>query len=192
MTVTRAQVRFFTALVLSALAFSVLAAEPAWADITTPPSGSTLATATPTVGGTGTPGAMIDVVAQNLVDLTEPAGCTATVTVYGTWTCVLGPVLPPGRYRFTAADVTAFGVPVTQVSDVTVDLQTLARTPAGDPLPYLHIGVALILCGVALVLAMVPPRLRPAPFRGAVLRPTPVRPPGARRKVSRSGGPDRI
>jgi hypothetical protein len=147
-----------TALTLAAaVAISVLVAEPAWAGITNPPAGSTVS-ATPTVGGTGSVGHLMDVVAHNLISGSEPGGCTANVGSDGRWSCVVGPVLPPGRYRFVATDVSLPGSPITEVTDVAVDPRALALTPGGDPLPYLLIGVALLLCGAMLMLSVQPVR----------------------------------
>lgn len=141
----------------AAVAVSLLIADPAWAGIAVPPSGSTVSDS-PTAGGVGTPGHLMDVVAHNLISGSAPGGCTANVGADGRWSCVVGPLLPPGRYRFVATDVSVPGSPVSEVTNVAVDPRALARTPAGDPVPYVLIGVALVLCGGMLMLSTRPSR----------------------------------
>jgi LPXTG-motif cell wall-anchored protein len=144
---------------------------PAWADITSPTSDSTIS-ATPQVSGTARSGNQIRVSADD--GKKEIAGCKAVVSGDGTWSCTFKDELQPGTWDIYAQvidsdevvdEYSVQGVVVlaaiadtstptaqptataTQELDA-VDSAALPRT--GNPTwPYLIVGASLIIIGSA-------------------------------------------
>ncbi len=72
--------------------------------ITEPTDGETVTDSTPTIAGTGEPGATVTV-----VDEKGDTVCTATVRADGTWTCTAGTALTNGAHTLTATEADAAG-----------------------------------------------------------------------------------
>jgi LPXTG-motif cell wall-anchored protein len=142
---------------------------PAWADITSPASDSTIS-ATPEVSGTARSGGEIRVSADD--GNKEVAGCKAKVSGDGTWSCTFKDELQPGTWDIYAqvidgnevvdeysvqgvvvlAAVADTETPTAQPTATeefdAVDTAALPRT--GNPTwPYLIVGAGLIIIGSA-------------------------------------------
>ncbi|WP_194293017.1 Ig-like domain-containing protein [Streptomyces smaragdinus] len=102
--------------VSNSVIFTVDTAAPSAPTITSPADGSTIADNTPTITGTGEPGATVDVVVDGV-----PVG-TATVGLDGTWSLPTTTPLADGPHTVTATQTDASGnVSPAATSNFTVD-----------------------------------------------------------------------
>jgi hypothetical protein len=108
---------------------AALGANPAYADIVSPGSGTTVDTATPVASGTGeADGNTVLVTVQN-ADGMEVFGCNATV-MDGVWACTFTNPVPAGVWTFNAQETSDEPA---AVSDTSIANVTLAFTPTATP-----------------------------------------------------------
>ena len=100
--------------------------------IISPANGATTNDATPTIAGTGEPGARVSV-----RDGTGTIACTAVVTPASTWSCVPSIAYPDGQLiAFTATQTDLAGATSPPSAPVTVQIDTVAAAPViSSPTP---------------------------------------------------------